>query len=51
MRHKFADDVNINLNVDIQAEELESLVDKCVDGAVTIIVVAAVAHILKKRFA
>lgn len=48
MKHIIADDVNVNLHVDIPAEDLGTLIDKAVDGAVTIIAVATVAHILKK---
>lgn len=48
MKHKIADDINVNLNIDIPAEDLGDLIDKVVDGAVTIIAVATVAHILRK---
>lgn len=53
MKHKFVDDANVNVNVDVDlpTEELEDLVDKVVDGAVTIIVVATAAHILRKVLA
>lgn len=48
MKHKIADDVNVNLNVDIDTQNLATLVDKIVEGAVTIIVVATTAHIFRK---
>lgn len=48
MRHKFVDDANVNVNVELPTEELEDLVDKVVDGVVTIITAATVAHILRK---
>jgi hypothetical protein len=47
-RHYIADDVDVNINVAIPAEELESLIDKATDAVVTIIVVATAAHILRK---
>lgn len=50
MKHKFVDDatVDVNVNLDIPTEELGSLVDKVTESAVTIIVVATAAHILRK---
>lgn len=50
MRHRFVDDANVNVNVDVDlpTEELEDLVDKIVDGVVTIIAATTVAHILRK---
>lgn len=41
MKHKFEDDVNVNIHVDIPVDEI-------VDGVVTIIVVATAAHILRR---
>lgn len=48
MKHVITDDVNVNVRVDIPTEELEGLVEKVVDGTITIIVVATVAHIFKE---
>lgn len=52
MKHKFIDDVNANANVnvtlDIPTQELENLIEKITDSAITIIVVASTAHILRK---
>lgn len=36
--------------VDIPTEDLKDLVDKVVDGAITVIVVSTVAHIFKEWF-
>lgn len=47
MKHVITEDVNVNLHVDIPAEDLGNLIDKAIDGAITIITVATVAHILK----
>lgn len=46
MKHRH--DADVNLTVDISTENLEDLVDKVVDGAITIIVVATAAHIFKE---
>jgi hypothetical protein len=48
MKHTIKEDVNVNANVNIPTDELESLVDHIVDGAVTIIVVATAAHIFRR---
>lgn len=48
MKHTFVDDANVKVNVELPTEELEDLVDKVVDGAITIIAAATVAHILRK---
>lgn len=48
MKHIIANDINVNLHVDIPAEDLGNLIDKAVDGAITIITVATVTHILRK---
>lgn len=50
MKHIFVDDANVNVKVELPTEELGDLVDQIVDGVVTIIVVASVAHILRKAF-
>lgn len=47
MKHTFQDAVDINLKIDIPAEDLEDLIDKAVEGAVTIIVAATAARILR----
>jgi hypothetical protein len=50
MKHVITDDidVNVNLNVDIPAEELADLIDKATDAVVVIVVVATAAHIFRK---
>lgn len=48
MKHKFADDATVNLTVKLPTEDLDHLVDKVVDGAVTIIAVFTAAHIFRK---
>lgn len=45
MKHEHSD---INVKVDIPTEDLEDLVDTITNSAITIIVVATAAHILKK---
>lgn len=51
MKHEFKDELRIKVDHEheIQPEVVEDLIDKVVDGAVTIIVVASIAHILRKR--
>lgn len=59
MKHKFADDVNVNLNVDIEFNntlvELEDLVQTLADNVAMTLVVYIAAdttrHILKRLFA
>ncbi len=48
MKHKLTEDVNVNVKIDVPVEDLENLIDKVVDGAITIVAVATVAHIFKK---
>lgn len=48
MKHKHDADVTINVNVPKQ--DLEDLIDKVTDSAVTIIAAFTVAHILKSLF-
>lgn len=50
MRHKFDDELRIKVEHDheIDPEVASEIIDKVVDGAVTIIAVATVAHFLKK---
>lgn len=50
MKHEFKDTLRIQVDHEheIQAEVVEALIDKVVDGAVTIIAVATVAHFIKK---
>jgi hypothetical protein len=49
VKHKFEDELRIKIDHDheIPLEEVGKLVDKIVDGAVTIIVVATAAHIFR----
>jgi hypothetical protein len=48
LRHKHDADVNINVNIPTQ--DLESLIDKATNSAVTIIAVFAAAQIVKAVF-
>lgn len=45
MKHTHNADVNIN--VDIPTQDLEDLIDKVTEAAVTIVVAVTVAHIFK----
>lgn len=47
VKHTIADDVNVNVKVDIPAEDLGDLIDKVVDAAITITVVVTAAQIVK----
>lgn len=49
-KHTFENgfEADVTVNVELPTEELGGLVDKIVDGAVTIIAVATVASILRK---
>jgi hypothetical protein len=51
MKHEFKDELKIRVDHDheIQTEVVEDLIDKVVEGAITIIVVSTFAHILRKR--
>lgn len=51
MKHEFKDELRIKVDHEheIQTDVIEELIDKVVEGAVTIIVVATVAHIFRKR--
>jgi hypothetical protein len=48
MKHQFVDTANVDVNVKMSIEDSEQIIDKVVDGAVTIIAVATVAHIFRK---
>lgn len=50
MKHEFKDTLRIQVDHDheIDTEVVSKLIDRVVDGAVTIITVATVAHFLKK---
>jgi hypothetical protein len=50
VRHKFEDELRIKVDHDheIDPEVVERIIDKAVEGAVTIIVVATAAHILRR---
>lgn len=48
MRHKIADDVNVNVRVDIPAEDLADLIELATSSILTIIAAATVAHIFKQ---
>jgi hypothetical protein len=46
MKHQHAADVNVK--IDIPADDLERVIDKVTEAAVTIIIAATGAHILKR---
>lgn len=48
MKHKITDDVNVNVNVEFNAQDVTEVVDHVQMAVVTIIVVSTIAHILKK---
>lgn len=50
MKHRIADDVNINVSVDIPTQDLEDLIDRATERVISIIVVATAANILKSIF-
>lgn len=48
MKHKIADDVNVNVNVNFDAQDVADTIDKIQMAMVTVIVVSTIAHIFKK---
>jgi hypothetical protein len=50
MRHKLVDDVNVNVKVDIPTQDIEDVIDKVVDAAITLTVVFTAAQIFKSYF-
>jgi len=50
MRHKFPDQINIAVDVDLPTQDLEDLLDKVADTALVVIGALTVSHILKKLF-
>lgn len=48
MKHQH--DANVNVNVDIPTQDLEKLIDKATEAALTIIAAVTAAHILKQLF-
>lgn len=50
MKHTIADDVNVNVNIGIPAQDLEDLINQVVDATITITVVVTVAQIVKSYF-
>lgn len=53
MKHRFDEDIKLNgkVNVEFDVEDVTQVVDKVTESVVTIIVVASVAHILRKWLA
>jgi hypothetical protein len=51
VKHEFRDTLKIQVDHEheIDPEVVETLIDRAVEGAITIIAVATVAHILRKR--
>lgn len=50
MKHRIADDVNVNVKVDIPTDDVVEIVGAVKDAVVTVIAAAAAAHILKQFF-
>lgn len=50
VKHKIADDVDVNLRIDLPTQDLEDLVDKITESVLVMIAAATVAHILKQVF-
>lgn len=50
MKHQFADELRIKVvhEHEVQVDEVDALVDKVVEGAVTIIAVGTAAYIFKE---
>jgi hypothetical protein len=52
MKLKIDDDANVSVNVEhgIPTDDIQDVIDKVVDGAITVIVVGTIAQIIKARF-
>lgn len=50
MRHKIVDDANVNVRVDIPAEDLADLIECARDAVLTIIAANTAAYIFKQLF-
>lgn len=48
MKHQHAAEVNVN--IDFHKDDVEDVIDKVTDSAITVIVVLTAAHILKSVF-
>lgn len=44
------DDVNINVNVEFPAQDLEDLIDRVTESIMAIVLVTTVSHIVKSIF-
>jgi mannose/fructose/N-acetylgalactosamine-specific phosphotransferase system component IID len=51
MKLKIDDDANVNVNVEhgVPVEDIQDVIDKVVDGAITILVVGTICAIIKKQ--
>lgn len=47
MKHRIADDVNVNVNVEFDKDDVIEIVDHVQVAVVTVIIASTIAHILK----
>lgn len=50
MKHTIADDINVNLNIDIPSEDVIDIIDKVTESALAIIAAVTAAYVLKSLF-
>lgn len=50
MKHKLDGPVDVNVNLEFDVEDVESVIDKVTECVVIVIGVATAAHILKRWF-
>lgn len=48
MKHKFADDVNVHVDHEFDVDDVSDVIEKARDAAITIIIVATAAQVVKK---
>lgn len=52
MKHVHShEDVDMNINVELPTQDLEDLIDKATDAAITIITVYTIGHVFRSIFA
>lgn len=47
MKHRIEDSVDVNVNVNVPADDISDLIDKITESAITIITVVTTAAIIK----
>lgn len=50
MKHKIQDAVEVNINLEVPTQDLEGLIDKVTESALTIVVAVTIGGILKSIF-